>query len=50
MHHFSVEDVLAAIQAMVIYTTMRLMHSGYAYFLANRDMIDTMQVRHLPFL
>ncbi|KPM44072.1 hypothetical protein AK830_g2425 [Neonectria ditissima] len=40
---FSRGECIAAIQAMVIYTMMRLMNSGYEYFITNREMVKTMK-------
>lgn len=47
MHQYSLGEMLAATQAMTIYTTMRVIDSGRDYFIVNRDMINTMAVRHL---
>ncbi|GAB1311765.1 Zn(2)-C6 fungal-type domain-containing protein [Madurella fahalii] len=43
MPQLSPGETLASIQAMVIYTIMRLMHSGYRYFILNREMLRTMK-------
>jgi hypothetical protein len=48
MQQFSRGEALEAIQAMSIYTIMRLTESGLDYFVANRDMLKTMQVSSYP--
>ncbi|KAK0706179.1 hypothetical protein B0T26DRAFT_755704 [Lasiosphaeria miniovina] len=42
MHQFTPGETLAATQAMMLYTTMRLMVSGYEYFQANRGGLMTL--------
>lgn len=44
MHEFSRGEIVAAIQAMMIYTIMRLVDSGREYFVSNRDMFNDMKV------
>jgi hypothetical protein len=48
MPQLSPGETLASIQAMVMYTIMRLMHSGYQHFILNREMLRTMKVSLLP--
>ncbi|KAL6399262.1 hypothetical protein AUP68_17806 [Ilyonectria robusta] len=43
MHEFSRGEIVAAIQAMMIYTIMRLVDSGREYFVSNRDMFNDMK-------
>lgn len=47
MHEFSRGEILAAIQAMMVYTIMRLVDSGREYFVSNRDMFNDMKVSPL---
>lgn len=44
MHKFSLGELLAAMQAMVIYTIMRMIDFGPDYFTEHDGMIVTMQV------
>lgn len=44
MQSFSPGETLASLQAMIIYTIMRLMSAGISYFVANRDMLKTNRV------
>lgn len=43
MPRLSAGETLASIQAMVVYTIMRLMHSGSRHFILNREMLWTMK-------
>lgn len=47
MHEFSRGEIVAAIQAMMVYTIMRLVDSGREYFVSNRDMFNDMKVSPL---
>lgn len=47
MHQYSRGEMLAATQAMSVYTVMRMIDYGRDYFVMNRDMINTMAVRQL---
>ena len=47
MHGYSRGEIIAATQAMSIYTIMRVIDLGRDYFITNREMINTMAVRHL---
>ena len=44
MGEYSRGELLTALQAMVIYTIMRLIESGRGFFLQNREMLQTMKV------
>ncbi|KAK4442505.1 hypothetical protein QBC34DRAFT_454677, partial [Podospora aff. communis PSN243] len=41
MADFSPGETLASLQAMIVYTIMRLMDSGISYFIVNRDLLKT---------
>lgn len=47
MQELSPGETLSSLQAMVIYTIMRLMDSGVSYFLVNGGMLKTNRVRYL---
>ncbi|KAK0644643.1 hypothetical protein B0T16DRAFT_418023 [Cercophora newfieldiana] len=50
MQDFSPGEALTSLQAMIIYTIMRLMNSGISYFLVNRDMLKTNRALAAHFL